>query len=294
MPNRARVSVKDKPMTRAQAAAEFGRKKAKLRRQQHHRRALSIVIGLFSAYVLVIGILHMRNGKVEEAVHHWQEGFWRFTASVGFRLDQVTLNGRSHADAASVREALGITQGQPILAVSLVEMKARIEKIAEVKSVTIHRQLPNELVVTLVERSPAAWWQHEGTQQLVDAEGVPLAREKYHEKLVLPVMVGADAPKHVDELLALLEAAPALKPDVVAAVRVGERRWNIELSRNITVLLPEEKPIDAWKRFATLAEKEALLSKAIRSVDMRIEDRVFIMPLEPKQAPITLTGARET
>ena len=59
-------------------------------------------------------------------------------------------------------------------------------------------------------------------------------------------------------------------------------------------MLPEENPAAAWKRFAILAEKDALLSKAIRSVDMRVEDRVFIMPVEEQKNPVTLTTARDT
>jgi cell division protein FtsQ len=141
---------------------------------------------------------------------------------------------------------------------------------------------------------PAAWWQQDGVQQLVDAQGVILSRDRYPEKLTLPVVVGNDAAKHVGELLALLDSAPSIKPDVVAAMRVGDRRWNVQLVHEVVVMLPEENPTEAWKRFAGLVEKEALLSKAIRSVDMRVEDRVFIMPIEQQQNPITLTTARDT
>jgi hypothetical protein len=66
------------------------------------------------------------------------------------------------------------------------------------------------------------------------------------------------------------------------------------MAHELVVMLPEEDPQAAWSRFARLVEKEALLSKAIRSVDMRVEDRVFIMPVEQKPNPITLTTARET
>jgi cell division protein FtsQ len=106
--------------------------------------------------------------------------------------------------------------------------------------------------------------------------------------------VGDDAPKHVAELLALLDSAPNIKPEVVAAVRVGDRRWNLKLKRDIVVMLPEVSPVAAWKRFDVLVTRDALLSKAIRSVDMRMEDRVFIMPSEAKQNSITLTNARDT
>ena len=291
---RARVKVKASPVTRAQAAAEFGRKKAKQRRRQVNRRVLMVGSGLLAVYVVVVSWMHMRNGKLEEAFNHWNDSFWTHTASLGFRIDQVTLKGRNHADATAVKKALNISQGAPILSVSLAEMKARLETIPEVKSVGITRVLPNELAITLTERQPAAWWQQDGVQKLIDAEGVVLNREKYREKMTLPVVVGDDAPKHVSELIALLQSEPGIKPDVVAAVRVGERRWNVQLVHEIVVMLPEENPTAAWKRFADLVEKQALLSKAIRSVDMRVEDRVFIMPIEQKQNPITLTTAQDT
>jgi len=59
-------------------------------------------------------------------------------------------------------------------------------------------------------------------------------------------------------------------------------------------MLPEENAQAAWTRFSRLVDREGLLTKAIRSVDMRMEDRVFIMPSEQQQNPITLTTARDT
>lgn len=292
--NRARVKVKKAPQSRAQASAEFGRKKAKQRRRETNKRMLMIVGGVACAYAAVGCWWMAHTGRFESAAHAAEAGFWQRTASLGFRVDQVTLTGRKHSDMAAVKTALGVTQGSPILSMSLAEMKTRLEAIPEVRSVSISRVLPSQLVVTINEREPAAWWQQGGTKKLIDAQGVVLSRERYSEKMTLPVVVGEDAPKHVGELMQLLAAAPSLRPDVVAAVRIGQRRWNVQLAHEVVVMLPEENAPAAWKRFAGLVEKEALLSKAIRSVDMRMEDRVFIMPIEQKESPITLTTARET
>lgn len=294
MASRARVKVKQKRVTRAEAVAEFGRKKARQRRALFKRRVLMGGGVALLAYGVIGGWWLVHTGKFQEALVKSEAGFWQRTAALGFRLDQVTLNGRKHADAAAIKSALGVAQGAPILSLSLAEMKTRLLAIAEVKSVSITRVLPNQLSITITERVPAAWWQQDGKLSLIDADGKTLAREKYSEKLTLPVVVGADAPAHIGEFIAILESAPSLKPDVVAAVRVGDRRWNVQLAHEVVVMLPEEEPLAAWKRFAGLVEKEALLSKAIRSVDMRVEDRVFIMPIEQKQNPITLTTARET
>jgi cell division protein FtsQ len=291
---RARVKVKSAAVTRAQAVADFSRKKAKQRRQQWKRRSLMIAgIGMLS-YVAVGGWWMMHTGKLQASIDRTGDGFWKQTASVGFRIDQITLQGRKHTDAKTVKAALGVTKGDPILAVSLADMKQRLQAIPEVDSVRITRVLPDQLAISITERTPAAWWQKNGVQRLIDAKGVTLAREKYPEKLTLPVVVGDDVPEHVAELMQLLAAAPSLKPDVIAAVRVGQRRWNVQLAHDVVVLLPEKDPAQAWKRFASLVEKEALLSKAIRSVDMRMDDRVFILPIEQNQSPITLTNARDT
>lgn len=283
-----------KPVTRAQAVADFERKKVRQRRRHAKRQVLMMLAAGGGAYMVVAVAFMGASGKLQQMVTRTEARFWQSTAQLGFRVDQITLEGRKHADMKEVKAALGLVQGAPILTASLTEMKERLELIPEVQKVQISRILPNELAITLTERVPVAWWQKNGALQLIDAEGVVLSSQRYREKVTLPVVVGEDAPKHVSELIALLAIAPSLKPDVVAAVRVGERRWNVELAREVVVMLPENNPDKAWKRFATLVEKEALLSKAIRSVDMRMEDRVFIMPAEQRQNPIMLTTARET
>jgi cell division protein FtsQ len=291
---RARVKVKTRPLTRAQASAEFGRKKARQKRRESHRKVLMIAGSILGTMLVAFSWWSVHTGRFAESVEALENHALQLSTKAGFRLDQVTLIGRSHADAKAVKAALAIEQGAPILGVSLSAMKQRLEAVPEVKTAVISRTLPDNLRITITERIPAALWQNEGNLQLIDREGIVLARERYKEDMTLPVVVGPDAPKHMAELIALMDSVPSLRPDVVAAVRVGGRRWNIQLSRNIVVMLPEDAPDTAWKRFAELVETKALLSKAIRSVDMRMEDRVFITPVEEKKNPITLTSARDT
>jgi cell division protein FtsQ len=246
------------------------------------------------AYAGIGGWWLHHSGGFERATNVVSGALWNVTADAGFSLSQVYLTGRSHADSTVVKAALDVHPGQPILSLDLTAMQARLSAIPEVKTAMLSRQLPGELHVALTERVPVALWQQGGSHVLVDADGVILSRDKYKDASPLPVIVGEDAPKHVQEFAALLDRVPSLRQEVVAAVRVGERRWNVQLKRDITVMLPERNPEAAWQRFAGLVQREALLGKAIRSVDMRMEDRVFIMPSEQQQNPITLTTAKET
>jgi cell division protein FtsQ len=273
MTRRAQVKVKKKAVTRAEAAAQFERNKQRQRRRQWHRRILLgslIAIGL---YVVIGSWWLVHTGRFDKGVESANAGAWQWTANMGFKLNQIQLSGRKHADAAAIKQAIGMEKGAPILESSLAEMKERLQAIPEIKTVSITRTLPGTLTIAVTERTPAAWWQSGGNVKLIDRDGVVLTHYKYNQPVTLPVVVGLDAPKNMPQLMAILDTVPSLKPDVKSATRVGSRRWNIQLTRDITVLLPEDEPVAAWKRFAGLVEQKALLSKAIRSVDMRVEDR---------------------
>ncbi len=291
---RAKVRVSSRGPTRAQQAAEFSAKKHKLRRKQFKRRTMMVAGIAVVAYAGIGGWWLNHTGKIEKAVTVTSDSFWGMTADAGFKLDQVYLTGREHADVNVVKAALAVQSGTPILSMDLEAMQAKLQEIPEVKSASLSRQLPSALSVMLVERQPAAIWQRDGKHMLVDADGVVLASDTYKPEAPLPVIVGDDAPQHVKELVELMNAAPTLKPQVVAAVRIGSRRWNVQLTNNVTVMLPQNDPQEAWVRFSQLVDREGLLTKAISTVDMRMEDRVFIMPLEQQKNPITLTTARDT
>lgn len=296
MAKRAKAKVKGGPKrtTRQEAQAQFHRKKQQQRMRQMRRRVGLTVAGVAFVSFLVASWRIEHSGALQQWAARVSGSAWQMTANAGFSVNQIYLTGRAHADAKVVKAALSVQPGDPILALPLAEMRAKLEAIPEVKSASISRQLPNKLVITLVERQPVAWWQHGDAHLLVDNDGVVLAKGNYPNINELPVLVGEDAPKHVREFTALLASEPSLQHDVVAGVRVGDRRWNVQLKREMTVMLPESSPDEAWHRFANLVRTQGLFTKAIRSVDMRLEDRVFIMPLEQQKSMITLTNARET
>jgi cell division protein FtsQ len=295
MAKRTRITVKSVGgrTTRHEAQAQFNRKKAKHRLRQIKRRGL-LIAAVATVVVMGSGGWWMHHtGTLQRSTAAIANDFWNATAHGGFAVQQVYVKGRVHANVAVVKAALDIKPGAPILRLSLNEIQARLQAIPEVKTATISRQLPHAISVVLTERKPVALWQRDEKHLLVDSDGIVLAKGNYPNVKTLPIIVGDDAPKHVREFTALLDSQPDLRHEVVAAVRVGDRRWNVQLKRDITVMLPEAAPMEAWKRFAGLVQKDALFSKAIRSVDMRIEDRVFIMPAEQQKNMVTLTNAKD-
>jgi hypothetical protein len=94
--------------------------------------------------------------------------------STTFRIAQVDVLG-THNDAL-IREIqrMGM-QGQNVFLVNVAGLSERIDAIPLVSSVSLSRQLPNQLVVSIVERTPALLWQTAHGTYSIDGQGVVIA-----------------------------------------------------------------------------------------------------------------------
>jgi cell division protein FtsQ len=160
-----------------------------------------------------------------------------------------------------------------------------------VQSARVERRLPNTIVVSLTERRPFAIWQFQGKFRLVDRAGQVVDQDLAEVK-ELPLIVGAGAPAAAAPLLDLVGKYPALLSRMVAAVRVGERRWNLRLNTGADVMLPEGAEQAALERLMTLHQGQALLDRPLKAVDMRLPDRLVVRPsVEPKPDDATRGAA---
>ena len=204
------------------------------------------------------------------------------TASAGLAVDDVVVEGRSRIAPGAILDALGVRRGSPILAVDPAAAKARLEAMPWVRAASVTRLLPNLLRVSLVERVPMALWRRGDRLELVDRDGVVLPTARAGEFSSLIQLVGDDAPREGAALLELLATEPALAPHVTAAIRVGGRRWNLDLDDGISVELPELNPLAAWRELARLDRTAGLLRRDIKRVDLRFGGH---MVLETVPAP---------
>ncbi len=181
-----------------------------------------------------------------------------------------------------LQAAIGVHEGDPLLGFSLDAIRSRVEGLTWVQSAAIERRLPGTLVVNLVERRPFAVWQNQGRFVLIDHAGQIVAPQDPAKDAaafrVLPLVVGPGAPEHAAELLDLLAAQPVLRAHVVAAVRVGERRWNLRLNTGADVLLPEGHEAAAITRLVEFQQEQDLLDRPLQVLDMRLPDRLVVRP----------------
>jgi cell division protein FtsQ len=212
--------------------------------------------------------------------------------AAGFGVKRITIEGQQHVTDAELATALGAGPGSMILAFDTDAAKERLERVPFIKHAQVMRLLPSTLQVVIEERVPFAVWQSKGKTYVIDAEGTVLApavREAYAD---LPLVVGDGAEKHAAALVKTLRPFDELNQQLLAAIRVGDRRWNLKLTSGIDILLPDDAVTDALETLLRLDHQRGLLKRNIAAVDLRLADRVSVRlaldaaPAAPEQNPV--------
>jgi cell division protein FtsQ len=208
----------------------------------------------------------------------------------------VTLEGRSETAQNEIARMLGIKRGDLMLYVDVDEARARIEALPWVKSAEVRRVWPDRIQVRIVERSPVAVWQKNGAKTVIDIDGHPIVGEDPERFASLPLVVGDGAESAVASLLQLVATQPNLKSRLKIAVRVGERRWDLQLDNAVEVRLPEEGAEAALAELVRLEREQNILSRDIKAIDLRYPDRFIVKlpPGSPLITPARPAGGRET
>lgn len=212
--------------------------------------------------------------------------------AAGLVTREVLVEGRTETPRTMLLKALAVRRGDLILEFDVDEARRRVERIGWVASARVERRLPDTIRVSIVERVPVAVWQEDGKFFLVDAGGAVIGSERVARFSHLKVVVGADAPAHAQALLAMLQRHPALMARVTAAVRAGGRRWNLRLDNGVDVRLPERDAFAAWDRLARYEAEHGLLERDIRTIDLRIPDRVVVRVNDVREPETPAPGSR--
>jgi cell division protein FtsQ len=196
----------------------------------------------------------------------------------GFKMKHVEIKGANHVPKLDV---YNVAFDQPSSAMPLVDLEGtrqRLLKFGWVREARVTRRLPDTLVVDIVERKPAAIWQHNQRLTLIDMEGVPLEQIRLEAMPDLPIVIGPAANLHAGELGDLVQTVPQLKPMMEGASWVGGRRWDIRFSSGEVLALPEgaEASRKALARFASMDQAQQLLGRGFVRFDMRVPGKFIV------------------
>lgn len=196
----------------------------------------------------------------------------------GFTVRRIEPKGLNRLKPMEVYK---VAQGQLGRAMPLADLEATRQQLLRfgwVRDARVSRRFPDTLLVDIVERSPAAIWQHNQKLALIDRDGVVLEPIDLSAMPDLPLLIGPAANRHASDLDRLLQAAPEMKELLANATWVGGRRWDLRFHSGETLALPEgpEAASGALTRFAALDRKSQLLGRGFVRFDLRIPGKMIV------------------
>lgn len=199
-------------------------------------------------------------------------------SDAGFEVRHVRVTGVERMNERRVYERVLSQRDRPMPLVELADIREDLMQLAWVKDARVSRQLPGTLAVDIVERVPHAVLTKPDRLVLIDATGVELEPISARDAREMLQISGPGAARRVQDLEKLLQAAPALRPQVKAAEWVGNRRWNITFKTDQVLALPqgEEEAASAFISFARLDGQNRLLGGKVATFDMRAPPRIYM------------------
>ncbi|HEV2417141.1 MAG TPA: FtsQ-type POTRA domain-containing protein [Terriglobia bacterium] len=208
----------------------------------------------------------------------------------------VKLIGNHVVSTDDVLNALGYGNDAESPATSFFRMdlareRQRVDFIPWVESATIERMFPNRLRITVVERTPVAYAQVNGSIELVDQNGIFLQMLR-KSPLDFPVLYGLDAAASISERKAMIGRYEQFLSDTRAEMR--RAAWSVsevDLSDpdDLRVLLVQGKLTilahfgdgdytARFKTFTTVAPQALAANPKIDSMDLRYPGEVVVDP----------------
>lgn len=230
------------------------------------------ILTIAAASVIAISSIFGVPGAVGMAL---AEGVGR----AGFRVEKIEVTGLKRMDQMAVYQVALDQQSRAMPLVDLERVRQRLtSEFGWIADARVSRRMPDTLVIDVVERQPAAVWQHQGQLMLIDKQGVLLEPVSAEAMPDLPLVIGEGANAQEAAYQRLLDAAPALKPLVKAANWIGNRRWDLVFQTGERLALPEgeREAAAALVTFARLDGTDRLLGRGYRRFDMRVPGKLFV------------------
>lgn len=221
----------------------------------------------------------------------------RVEAEIPLKVTAIRVEGQNLTSADSIRTALGIGVGDPMLGFDVTAARKRLDDLPFVDHASVERHLSGLIVVRLVERPPFAVWQHKGHFVLIDRDGNPVPDKGMTGKdarafMQLPLVVGDGADHAAASFLDVVARVQDVSSRMTAATLIAGRRWSISLRDGTVVLLPEAEEVPALNRLVELQKRFGLLDRPVELIDLRLPDRLTIRERPaPVETPAAETGA---
>lgn len=184
------------------------------------------------------------------------------------------VSGNREISDVDVVKLLAPKNGETLFGYNVDAARKALKENPWVADATVAKVYPNKIAVNIEERSAFGVWQQQDEINLIDRDGLALG--SYDGRAELPLFVGMGAQKEASRLIGALSRYPDIATRIQAHVRVGSRRWDLQLENGVRVMLPETGYEAELQRLARLSDEKAIFERDLVRIDLRQSDRMIL------------------
>ncbi|MEM6626884.1 MAG: cell division protein FtsQ/DivIB [Pseudomonadota bacterium] len=245
-------------------------------------RVSTYALGTIIAGASMAALAAWMGGSLNEFDRSVQSGFDTAARTTGLSVRHVLTPGLDPQTKAEVLNAAAVEPGENMFRADPHRIKARVETLQSVGRVGVLRLWPDQIMIIAEPRRPLAVWQTAGAWGVVDEDGATLASKDVSDYADLPKIVGSKGGAAAPTLIAALETRPLIAERLDAALRVGERRWDLKLKSGAELALPEDDRLEeALDALIELHARASVLDLRVARIDARDPDHFALRPAKP-------------
>ncbi|MBR3675540.1 MAG: FtsQ-type POTRA domain-containing protein [Alphaproteobacteria bacterium] len=242
-------------------------------------RLLGNLLLLGGIWALTLGVITIRHNLVGKQIDSLISEIYSKTATIGWGLDDITLEGRDKTTKEDVLRVIDLKRGDNILEIDLRKICDNVQALPWVKKAVVSRRyFPNVIHISIVEKTIKSIWQYQNEFYPIDEDGNIIETEYVPERNLL-LIVGDGAPEHFNQLLNVVEKDSELFSRLKAANYISNRRWDLifdDIENGVTVKMPEEDFDVAWKKLVKLDKTRGILKRKLTFIDLRLKNKVIV------------------
>jgi cell division protein FtsQ len=192
-------------------------------------------------------------------------GVYALWFSSWLAVEDIEVSGAQTVTAGDIRTRSGIDEGEPLIGVDLAGAEHRIGALAVVKSVSVTRQWPHGVLISIEERVPIAVVEIGGQLRGMDEDGVVFRTYKKAPpglpRVETSIGTTSDALKEAAKVIAALPQDLSLQVDHV----------EVETVDQISLVLKDGRTV-VWGSADQSATKAEVLGTLLATVQAQVYD----------------------
>ena len=194
-----------------------------------------------------------------------------------FEVKDIRINGTEKTNPDELRQILTPNLNN-LISFDKDHAKSLLEQVGWVKRANIKKIYPNTLIINIIETDPFAIYYDNQNNYLIDIDGQIISSnpdiDVYKNLLIVR---GEGAKTKLNEIIKEINIYfPDVRNQINELELIEKRRWNLFLSGNLLIKLPDTDVKESLNNLKKLFEDKQVLESNIIEVDLRIKGRAVI------------------